>query len=116
MTYLKAIAAALVAGAASIATALDDNHISNVEWLAAVVAVCASTGVVWYVTNGPGGEYAKEIFSAISVAASSLIISLQDNVLTSQEVLTAVIAVAAGFGLVAAMPGPKSNLPPRSGQ
>jgi hypothetical protein len=114
--YLKAIATAIVTGVATVVTALDDDSISNVEWLAAVVAVCGSTGVVWYVTNGPGGMYAKSIFAGISTAAGAAIIALQDNALSTQELLTIAIAVAGSLGIVAALPGPRQTTPMKSGQ
>lgn len=109
MNYLKAIAAAVVAGATAIVTALDDNTITSAEWLAAVVAVCGSAGVVWYVTNGPGGQYAKAIFAGISTLAASLIVAYNDNMVSTQEWLTAGIATLVGLGLVAAVPGPSTG-------
>lgn len=104
MQYLKALAAAAVAGAASIATALDDDTISNVEWMTAGLAVCGSAGVVWYVTNGPGGQYAKALFGGLTAGFTALIVAMQDNILSSQETVTTGIAVLVGLGLVAAVP------------
>jgi hypothetical protein len=111
--YWKAIVTALVTGATVIATALDDNDISNIEWLQAIIAVAGSTGVVWYVTNGPGGQYAKSFFAGVTAGASALIIAMQDGALSQQELVTAVIAILAGLGFVWAVPGPEPvEVPP----
>ncbi|MFI5664584.1 hypothetical protein [Streptomyces sp. NPDC051684] len=51
--YLKAIAAAVAACAASLATALDDGSISTQEGITALVAVLAALGITWAVPNKP---------------------------------------------------------------
>jgi hypothetical protein len=51
--YLKAVAAAVAAGAASLVTALDDGVISAQEGVVALVAVLAACGVTWAVPNKP---------------------------------------------------------------
>lgn len=104
MTIAKAIAAALVALGASLVTALDDDHISSQEWLTALLAVLGSAGVVWYVSNGPGSQYAKAVVGAISAGATTLIVALEDNVVTHQEWVKAFVATVVGLGLVAAVP------------
>lgn len=104
MLYLKAVAAAAVAGATAIVTALDDNTITNVEWLTAGLAIAGSSGVVWYVVNGPGGQYAKSFFAGLTAGFTALIVAMQDNAISSQELVTTGVAVAVGLGLVAALP------------
>jgi hypothetical protein len=49
--YLKAVAAALAAGAASLVTALDDGTITAQEGVTAAVAVLAALGLTWAVPN-----------------------------------------------------------------
>jgi peptidoglycan/LPS O-acetylase OafA/YrhL len=49
--YLKAIAAAVAAGAASLVTALDDGTITAQEGVTALVAVLAALGITWAVPN-----------------------------------------------------------------
>ncbi|MFZ3556482.1 MULTISPECIES: hypothetical protein [unclassified Streptomyces] len=56
--YLKAIAAAVAAGAASLVTALDDGAISAQEGVTALVAVLAACGITWAVPNKTDPEIA----------------------------------------------------------
>lgn len=49
--YLKAIAAAVAAGAASLATALDDGKVTGAEGITALIAVLAACGITWAVPN-----------------------------------------------------------------
>lgn len=49
--YLKAFAAAVAAGAASLVTALDDGTITAQEGVTAAVAVLAALGLTWAVPN-----------------------------------------------------------------
>jgi len=51
--YLKAIAAAVAAGAASLVTALDDGTVTGAEGITALVAVLAACGITWAVPNRP---------------------------------------------------------------
>jgi hypothetical protein len=48
---IKAVLAFLSAGIASLVVALDDNHITQAEWLIAFVAAITATGLVYQVTN-----------------------------------------------------------------
>jgi sulfur carrier protein ThiS len=106
--YLKALVAAAVAGGGTIATALADDDISNGEWIAVVLAVLGSGGVVWYVTNGPGGEYAKALVGSLTIALGSLATAIEDDVVSSQEWVTAIVA---GLGALIAV-GVVPNKPP----
>jgi hypothetical protein len=49
--YWKAVAAAVVAGAGSLSTALIDDHITAAEGWAAGLAVLAALGFTWAVPN-----------------------------------------------------------------
>lgn len=51
--YLKAIAAAVAAGAASLVTALGDGTITGQESFTAALAVLAALGITWAVPNKP---------------------------------------------------------------
>lgn len=51
--YLKAIVAAVAAGAASLVTALDDGTITGQEGVTAALAVLAALGITWAVPNKP---------------------------------------------------------------
>lgn len=48
---IKAIVAFLSAGVASLVTALNDDHITQAEWLIAFIAAVTATGLVYQVTN-----------------------------------------------------------------
>lgn len=49
----KAVVAAVAAGAASLSTALQDNHISPEEGWTAGIAVLVAAGCTWAVPNKP---------------------------------------------------------------
>lgn len=49
--YLKAIVAAVAAGAASLVTALNDGSITGQESVTAALAVLAALGITWAVPN-----------------------------------------------------------------
>lgn len=51
-TYIKAVVAFGSAGIASLVTALNDNHITQAEYLVAFVAAVTATGLVYQVSNG----------------------------------------------------------------
>jgi drug/metabolite transporter (DMT)-like permease len=48
---IKAVVAFLSAGVASLVTALNDNTITQAEWLVAFVAAVTATGIVYQVRN-----------------------------------------------------------------
>lgn len=50
-TYIKAAVAFLSAGIASLVTALNDNVITQSEWLVAFIAAVTATGIVYQVKN-----------------------------------------------------------------
>lgn len=49
--YWKAVVAAVAAGAAALATALDDGTVTTQEGLTAVLAVLGALGLTWAVPN-----------------------------------------------------------------
>ena len=49
--YIKAVVAFLSAGIASLVTALNDNHITQAEYLVAFAAAVTATGLVFQVRN-----------------------------------------------------------------
>lgn len=49
--YLKAIVAAVVAGAGALSTAVQDDHISAAEGWTALIAVLGALGFTWAVPN-----------------------------------------------------------------
>lgn len=50
---IKATIAGLSAGVGSLVIALDDNHISQAEWLTAFVAAVSATGLVYQIRDRP---------------------------------------------------------------
>ena len=50
---IKTAVAFLTAGVASLTAALDDNVITQSEWLVAFIAAITATGLVYQVTNSP---------------------------------------------------------------
>jgi peptidoglycan/LPS O-acetylase OafA/YrhL len=106
--YFKALVAAVVAGGGAVAVGLEDGSLSSGEWIATILAILGSGGVVWYVTNGPGGEYAKAIVGALSVGLGSLATAVEDDLVTSQEWVTAIVAALGALIAVGAV----ANRPP----
>lgn len=51
--YMKAVVAALIAGAGTLSTALADDRITAAEGWAAGLAVLAGLGITWAVPNKP---------------------------------------------------------------
>jgi hypothetical protein len=100
MNALKAVAAIVVSAAGALVVALgtgqtDFEDISAQQWLIAAGAVLASGGVVWWSENGPAAPAVKAVVAFLSAGIGSLVIALEDNVLSRAEQLTA-FAVAVG--------------------
>lgn len=51
-SYAKAIAGAVSAGAASLATALNDGTVTATEGVTIALSVLAALGIVWKIPNG----------------------------------------------------------------
>lgn len=102
--YTKALAAVVVSALAAVAVALgagatDFSDIDTKSWLVAVLAVLGSGGVVWLTENGPAAPAIKAVMAFLSAGVASLVIALDDDVLSRAEQLTALSAaiVATGF-------------------
>lgn len=100
MNALKALAAVVVAAAGALVVALgtgatDFEDISTQNWLIAAIAVLGSGGVVWWAENGPAAPAVKAVVAFLSAGLGSLVIALEDDVLSRAEQLTA-FAVAVG--------------------
>ena len=52
MTYLKALAAAVIAGLGALQIAYVDNHVTTQEWINIAIVTVIALGGVWAVPNG----------------------------------------------------------------
>jgi len=102
--YLKALAAIVVSALGALVVALgtgatDFADISTQQWLIAALAVLGSGGMVWLTENGPAAPAIKAVMAFFSAGIGSLVIALEDDVLSRAEQLTALAAaiVATGF-------------------
>lgn len=102
--YLKAIAAIVVSALGALVVALgtgatDFGDISTQQWLIAAGAVLGSGGMVYLTENGPAAPAIRAVMAFLSAGIASLVLGLEDDVLTRAEQLTALAAaiVATGF-------------------
>lgn len=102
--YIKALAAVVVSAIGALTVALgtgatDFADISTQQWLIAAGAVLGSGGLVWLTENGPAAPAIKAVMAFLSAGVASLVLALEDDLLTRAEQLTAVGAaiVATGF-------------------
>lgn len=105
MTVAKALVTILVSAGGALVTALGPgaNSISNLDgthWLLAVGSVLGSGGVVWFCQNGPWHEYIKTVVAFLSAGIASLVVALNDNVITQAEWIIAFTAAVTATGLV----------------
>lgn len=105
MNYLKAFLAVLVSAAGALVVALgtgntDVGDIDSQTWLIAALAVLGSGGLVWYAENGPWHTYIKTVMAFLSAGVGTLVVALDDNVVTQAEWLTAFSAAVVATGLV----------------
>lgn len=103
--YVKAVLAILVSGVGSLVVALgtgatDFSNISTQSWLIAGATVLGSGGMVWLTENGPAAPAIKSIMGFLSAGVGSLVIALDDGVLTRAEQLTAFAAAVVATGFV----------------
>ena len=103
--YVKAIAAVVVSAIAALVVALGTGHtdFSDIDlqsWLIAAGAVLGSGGLVWFTENGPAAPYIKAVIGGLTAAVASLVVALDDHVLTRAEQLTALSAFIVGLGIV----------------
>lgn len=105
MPYIKAILAIVVSAIGALVVALgtgatDFGDISTQQWLIAALAVLGSGGIVWFTENGPAAPYIKAVMAFLSAGVASLVVALDDDVLTQAEKLTAISAAIVASGLV----------------
>lgn len=102
---MKALAAVVVAAAGALVVALgtgdtDFEDISTKQWLVALVTILGSGGVVWFTENGPAAPAIKAVMAFLSAGVGSLVIALDDDVLTRAEQVTAFAAAVVATGFV----------------
>lgn len=105
MLYLKAFTAVVVSAVGALTVALgtgatDFGDISGQQWLVAAGAVLGSGGLVWLSENGPAAPAIKAVMAFLSAGIASLVIALDDSVLTRAEQLTAFGAAVVATGFV----------------
>lgn len=103
--YIKALAAVVVSALAALVVALgtgatDFEDISTQQWLIAAGAVLGSGGLVWLTQNGPAAPAIKAVMGFLSAGIASLVVALDDDVLTRAEQLTALSAAVVATGFV----------------
>lgn len=105
MLYLKALLAIVVSGTGALVVALgtgntDFGDISSQNWLIAALAVISSGGIVWLTENGPAAPAIKAIMAFLSAGIATLVIALDDVLITQAEWLTAFSAAVVATGFV----------------
>lgn len=114
--YVKGLIALAVAILAALTSALtgktDFADIDTRTWLIALGTVLASGALTAFVTNvaGVAGGIIKAVVGAFGAAVSSLVTSLDDQVLTQVEILTALSAFVVGLSLVYQIPEPGADM------
>lgn len=101
MTFAKAIAAAVAVAVTGVVSALTDGSLDLAEIVVVALSVLGSAGVVWYSQNGPEARYVKAVVAALSAGLASLLVALNDNVVTHEEWSIALTAAVGASGLVA---------------
>ena len=103
--YLKAGAAIVVAALGALTVALgsgttDFGDIDTKSWLVAALAVLGSGGMVWLTENGPAAPAIKALMAFLTAGIGSVVLALDDDVLTRGEQLTALAAAVVATGFV----------------
>lgn len=104
-TYTKALLAVVVSAAGALVVALgtgatDFDDIDSKSWLVALLTVLGSGGMVWLAENGPAAPAIKAVLAFLSAGVGSLVLALDDNVVTTAEWLTAFSAAVVATGFV----------------
>lgn len=106
MLYAKAVIAVIVAAAGALAVGLGTGNaetlgdLSAKTWLLAVISVLGSGGIVWLCENGPAAPAIKAVVGFLSAGIGSLVVALDDGVITQAEWLTAFAAAVVATGFV----------------
>lgn len=116
--YAKAIAAVVVAAMGAVVVALgtgntDFGDISGKSWLVALLAVLGSGGMVRLTENAPAARAIKAVMAFLSAGVGSLVLALDDDVLSRAEQLTAFSAAIVATGFVYQITNKK---PPSEGE
>lgn len=103
--YAKAILATVVSAIGAVVIALgtgttDVGDISTKNWLIAALAVLGSGGLVWLSENGAAAPAIKSVMAFLSAGIGSLVLALNDDVITQAEWLTAISAAVVATGFV----------------
>lgn len=103
--YTKAILAVVVSAAGALVVALGTGNtnfgdIDTQSWLIAALTVLGSGGLVYFAENGPAAPAIKAILAFLSAGIGSLVLALDDNVVTTAEYLTAFSAAVVATGFV----------------
>lgn len=121
MNSLKALAAIVVSAAAALVTGLagfgSDAGIGDLDaktWLIAAGSVLGSGGLVWFVQNvhGVAGGVIKAVLAFLTAGVASLVVALDDKVITQSEWLVAFIAAATATGFVYQLTSKDTPAPP----
>lgn len=101
--YAKAVGAAVAAAGMAAITALQDGHISNLEWVTIAGAFLVGLGAVWAVPEFPVNlaKYMKALVSGLVAGLGALSTVLVTGApLTQHDWINILIAVVVGTGLV----------------
>lgn len=95
---------AAIAGAVAMAAYgfLEDNHLTNIEYVQTLAAAVGAY-LVWQTVNGPAGTfwyYAKGVAYGLSAVLTALVTTLPDG-LTVQDKVSLAIAFLSGTGVLA---------------
>lgn len=110
--FIALVVAVLAALTAAVTGKTDFSDIDTRTWLIALGAVLASGALTAFVTNvaGVAGGIIKAVIGAFGAAVASLVTSLDDQVLTQVEMLTALSAFVVGLSLVYQIPEPGADM------
>jgi len=105
MGVLKALTAIAVSGIGALVLALGTVSSGNIgdlsgqSWLVAALAVLGSGGMVWLVENTTAAPVAKAVLAILTAGIASLVVALDDGIVSQTEFLTAasVAIIASGF-------------------
>lgn len=105
MTWLKAFLAIVVSAAGALVTALGTGHtdvgdLDAKSWLIAALAVLGSGGLVWLTENGPVAPAIKAVIAFLTAGIGSLVVALDDMIISQAEWLTAFSAAVVATGFV----------------
>ena len=113
---MKAILAIVISAVAALTSALagfgSDASIGDLDWetwLIAILAILGSGGITWWVENvkGVAGTAIKTVVAFLTAGIGSLVVALDDRVVTQAELLVAFSAAALATGFVYQAPGPE---------